>query len=202
MVSNKKTTPTEFPAPVEVPTLTPADAMTTLPSPDITTPPFVRYALAKRAMPVFTKDKAGHGYKYVPLEDIQRAINPVLEAHGLILVDELDYLGTSYGLSTCLRDQQTGDLLGRSYFRFNVEPQYGLDKRGNPTLSYGTAQDVGGWRTYAARYNRATLLDLCLVGEDDDAASLNRAEGSTTTSERRPPASGPVTERSNSTSLW
>ena len=211
MVSSKKTTPTEFPlsAPVELPTLTPADAMTTTPTQataalDITTPPFVRYALAKRAMPVFTKDKSGHGYKYVPLEDIQRAINPILDAHGLILVDELEWVRPQYGLATSLRDQKTGTVLVRSYFQFNIEAQYGVDKRGNPTLSYGTAQDVGGWRTYAARYNRATLLDLCLVGEDDDAASLNRAEGSAPTSERRPPASGvsPITERSNSTSLW
>lgn len=173
---------------------TPSTEVETAP---IITSPYVRYSLAKAAFPVFTKDKAGHGYKYVPLEDIQRAINPVLGAHGLILVDELRERGGGYGLYTTLRDQQTGSLIAASFFMFNVAPQYGTDKRGNPTLSYGTAQDVGGWRTYAARYNRATLLDLVLVGEDDDAASLNRADGTTTRA-----ASPAITERSTKTDLW
>lgn len=128
----------------------------------------------------FTKDRTGHGYKYVPLEDIQRAITPVLAKHGLVLVDELTVEGSCaqyYGLTTTVYHVESTTPVASSFFVFNIEAQYGTDKRGNPTLSYGTAQDVGGWRTYAARYNRATVLDLVLVGEDDDGAALNRAEG-------------------------
>lgn len=129
----------------------------------------------------FTKDKSGHGYKYVPLEDIQRAITPVLTDNQLLLVDELDgkhgSIDPTYGLKTTLYYVPTGEVVGQSFFLFNILPRYGEDKRGNPQLSVGTAQDIGSWRTYGARYNRATILDLVLVGEDDDAASLNRATG-------------------------
>lgn len=137
----------------------------------------LRLAQARLSIPALSKDTQGHGYKYVTLDSIQAAINPVLHQHGLMLMDSMVY--TSHEqlvLRTIIVDLETGSILNSTEFPISEDIQYGEDKNGNPRLCVGGPQDIGSSRTYAARYNRATLLDLRLVGEDDDAASVHKKD--------------------------
>jgi hypothetical protein len=147
---------------------------------------YARLAKAKEALPVFTKDTEGYGYSYVTLDAIQQKAHPILREQGLLLTHELHFVHISpehppvFGVTTTLLDVQGG--YGsplRSFFPINHQAK---------------PQDVGSARSYGMRYNVTALLDLILVGEDDDGA---QAQGS---SKRTSKSGGGKTSKSKAKS--
>ena len=117
-----------------------------------------RLAAAKSEFPVFVKDTEGYGYSYVTLDSIQKVIQPILHKHGLILLHSLTFRDGIYGVYSVLLScdgQNPPAWLRDSFF---------------PVNHAAKPQDVGSARTYGTRYNVTTMLDLILVGEDDDGA--------------------------------
>lgn len=144
---------------------------------------------AKQEFGEFTKDTEGYGYQYVTLDKIQKRLNPILEKFGLLVTHELGHsvvMGDpQYGVTT--RIVLVGDRSGPMLSSF-----FPIDPTTKP-------QDIGSARTYGMRYNITALLDLVLVGEDDDGA---KAQGTKTSSKKRTSTAKSATKQTSQNQVW
>ena len=111
---------------------------------------------AQRAMPDLQKNAINPHFKnkYISLDRLMEQVLPVLNEHGLVLIQAPSYLGDSEpALSTTLLHAESGD-------EFETTMPLILE-RDNP-------QGQGSAITYARRYALMSILGL-VADEDDDA---------------------------------
>lgn len=116
---------------------------------------WVRFAEAKFEMPAPMRDTDAYKYKYADLAQIRSIVMPVLNKHGLDVV-QVQRDGKLY---TTLIDYETGNT-----------PL--IDER--DLLTQGTDQQRGSSETYQRRY---ALMTICgLAPEDDDGAEASKQD--------------------------
>ena len=103
--------------------------------------------------------------KYVPLDNIQEIVLPVLQKHGVLLIQQPCEINQLPGLKTTLIHVKTGEELSEKML-------LAMDKQ--------TPQSQGSGLTYACRYSIAQLLQLILKGEDDDGNTATHGVAKTT----------------------
>ena len=119
-----------------------------------------------RSASVKTKDGPGYSYDYADLADVLDAVQPVLSAHGLVLIHEQTTTREPLGVET------VAVLLHES----------GEEKRGLPCWlpCSGTMQPtqaIGSAMTYGRRYTTGPILGISPEADDDgNGASGNDAE--------------------------
>lgn len=111
-------------------------------------------------MPVIGKDAAGFGYKYATLAKILRVITPILNRHGVALMQPLDNVNGEPAVRTILI-HASGEMM---------EWVYPITKAGMAKVN--DAQQFGAAVTYAQRYGVRGALNIPIDDEDDDAACL------------------------------
>ncbi len=126
-------------------------------------------AFARLKFPPFIKNRKGHSAKYAAFEDIQRVIDPILEAEGFTLtyssgqVNEKGLIPT-YGLLSHVGG-------------FSRPGEVWLPPDGVATRSGGmnmnALQAVGSSMSYGQRYCAKLMLNLRFIGEDDDGAATS-----------------------------
>ena len=124
---------------------------------------------------------------YAALDEIQRVIEPVLDAHGLTLHCSFKELDSGTALMMDLY-HDAGSQMPTSEFRIRCKQTKTTvkdDKKGTVTTTevIDNPQDAGSGVTYAIRYCITAYLGLILGGDDDG----NRASGN---SERRQSSPG------------
>lgn len=86
--------------------------------------------------------------KYLPLEDIQEKLNPILQEHKLLVV----HYGKDGKVVTAVIDTENGEVQESEFpIQANIEPQ-----------------KVGSAITYGKRYNLGLLFNI-ITDSDDDA---------------------------------
>lgn len=122
---------------------------------------------AKAAMPaIFKRGENTHQKtKYVKFEDMQRAIDPVLESHNLMLDFEVGNVGNDIAVTPILRHK-------------NGWVERGGTLKGPQDEGPGRSkiQAVGSAVQYLKRYCAEAVLNLVRDGEDNDGAPIR--EGS------------------------
>jgi len=114
------------------------------------------YSIMHAEFPEIKKTKKGHTGPYAPLEEIQRAINPIVKKH------HFAYWWTS--------EKTEGGILEYIVISFG-----GYSKKSPcyiPTIQSNNvtnpAQAIGSMQTYGRRYSIIDGFGLTIVGEDDD----------------------------------
>lgn len=146
-------------------------------------------AAFKAECPPITKSKLARDeeknrdlYWYAPLEVIQRAIDPVLQAHGLSYTwDTVNEAGIAV---TCTI-HHIGGHFQTSVFR--VPTDVG-------TRMMNSAQKLASGMMYGKRYSLINALGLIVEGEDDDSRSM-KPEYETPSANRSAPKQAPRGER-------
>lgn len=116
---------------------------------------------------------------YAALSDIQNAIDPILDVHGLTLHCYFKELDNGTALMMDLY-HESGEQMPTSEFRIRCKQtntKVKDDKKGTVTETevIDNPQDAGSGVTYAVRYCITVYLGL-ILGDDDDG---NRASGNT-----------------------
>lgn len=115
---------------------------------------------AQSEMPAFPKSAKGHGYNYTPMDDIVNGLRPLLNRHGLVLMQTVSP-GTAemIALTTTLIHPKSGEWIQDT--ATIPAPEIG---RAN------AAQATGAAITYLRRY-AVTAMFFLSADEDNDAAS-------------------------------
>lgn len=121
---------------------------------------FIKIVNVQAAMPTLIKQqKQGMKYKFIPLEQIQKYLDPILMAKGLGVVqlpETSDIGGVS--IRTIVMDLETGETL---------ESRFDLPK--TDLKSVTDTQAIGASITYGKRYALTSIFRIKGVDEDDDA---------------------------------
>ncbi len=122
---------------------------------------------AKAAMPAIYKRGFNSHQKtsYVKFEDMQRAIDPILDAHNLMLDFDLATVGKDIAVTPILRHR-------------NGWIEKGGTLTGPPDTGPGRTpiQSVGSSGSYLKRYATEAILNLVRDGEDNDGAGVGRED--------------------------
>jgi hypothetical protein len=114
---------------------------------------------AKRAMPpIYKRGENAHQHtKYPKFEDMQRTVDPILDAHGLSIDFRIGSEGPNITVVPILRHR-------------NGWIEEGDAMKGPPDEGPGRSkiQAVGSSSSYLKRYAMVAMLNLILDGEDDD----------------------------------
>lgn len=128
----------------------------------------------QQEVPTIKKNASGYNYKFADLEEVVKAISPVLKKHNLGYTQPLD--GTS--LKTVLFHTESGEAIESS-----VEIPQGVELKGQNDF-----QVLGSAITYLRRYSLSSILGL-VTDEDADAAgeqsSAPKASSSKPASEKQ-----------------
>lgn len=119
-----------------------------------------------------SKDKQGYGYKYAELSKVLDTCRPILAEHNLVITQLVTVLNDEPTLVTTLF-HKSGQFLRSCYPLVKAGVKQAND-----------AQQVGAAITYARRY--ALTAMLFMAQEDDDAASVEKREQSSSPKSERP----------------
>mgnify|MGYP003148931083 CR=1 FL=1 len=139
----------------------------------------VHFTAMQAEFTAVAKGKQGHGYKYCPIEVLQKHYNGAI---------------TSHGFSYRWREEAI-DLGKRCIMRISGWGHAEENTFDIPVLA-GTnrmndVQAAGAMSTYGRRYTFVAGFGVIIEDEDDDAGSLPRHYPSTTTVQRAPKAAPP-----------
>lgn len=128
----------------------------------------------QRELPKLTKDAKGvYDNKYVTLHQLLDKVIPILNKHGLVLLQYVQHAGDQHVLQTVISD--------------DVSANTGLESATLMTLKSEDPQAQGSAITYARRYALMSMLGM--VGEeDDDGQRATEATRSTPKVDMNPPA--------------
>ncbi len=121
---------------------------------------FIKLLEAQKEIGAIKRDNENSffkGHKYFDINAILREVKPILNKHGLVLIQALDIIGDKNGLSTVLIDSTSGEKI----------------QSGILLPTFAKPQEMGSAITYFRRYAIQSLL--ALEAEDDDG---NVASGS------------------------
>lgn len=121
---------------------------------------FSALAKSQGEFPAIPKSKQGHGYKYAPVDVIQRLVRPVLSKNGLGFVQHIDG-----GDMVTVLLHESGESLETRF------PMRNIEMKG----SINAMQTMGAVSTYAARYGLCLALGIS-ADEDTDAHNNGSAE--------------------------
>ena len=112
---------------------------------------YAALAKAQGEFPSIPKTKQGHGYKYAPLEAVQKAVRPVLAAHGLCFFQHI----RGHDMITVIA-HESGAIMETAF-----------PMRAVANKSMNPMQALGAVSTYAARYGLCLALGIS-ADEDTD----------------------------------
>lgn len=120
---------------------------------------------AHAKFPVIAKDKWNDHYKswFADLASVRQTVRPILEVHGLALMQPWDAKGAVVTVLTRLLHKSG------QYFE---EPSTAEAKN-------SSAQAVGAAVTFISRYAAIGMLDLSVSGDDDDGNSTKKDDAET-----------------------
>ena len=123
-------------------------------------------AFSRLRFPAFKKTAKGHNAKYAPFDDIQKIIDPILEAEGFTLTyssGEANAKGEipTFGLLSHVAGHSRQGVI---YLPPDVTPT----RSGSTTMN--ALQSVGSSTSYGMRYVAKLMLNLRFVDEDKDGA--------------------------------
>lgn len=123
----------------------------------------------QKELTTFKKDTAGFNYKYVTLDTILEVIRPLLNKHGLILMQlvgckEADSKVIST-LTTVILHAETGDKVETT---MQLHPQ--------KTDKISPMQALGSSITYAKRYQLSALLSISTEEDTDDTPQIKSSK--------------------------
>ena len=118
---------------------------------------FDAFALFQSLVPVISKSKEGHNYKYAPLSDIALQIKPVLEQCQLSYRFDIQDTGDTLSV-TCIISHRAGH-----------QERNTMTGAPDTSGSKNTIQSRGSAVTYLQRYTLIGALGLTTADEDMDA---------------------------------
>jgi len=107
-----------------------------------------------------SKDAQGYGYEYLTLPKLIDETRPVLQKHGLAVVQRMAVVGEGQPAVCTMLLHKSGESIEGTYPISAVTMKQCND-----------AQQLGAAVTYARRYSLAALLNIC-ADTDNDAASI------------------------------
>lgn len=110
-----------------------------------------KIALVSLEMPAMKKTTAGYNYKYFDINQMLEVMKPILDKHGLAVLQPMVHVDGKPAIQTIVVDKETGD--SQSWTTM--------------LLDLPDAQKMGGCVTYFRRYALQALFSL--EAEDDDA---------------------------------
>jgi hypothetical protein len=118
----------------------------------------------------------GRGYSYATISDVLEVVRPILNAHGLAVMQRTATEAERVGVETIIYSNEGESLASGMFF----VPTTGLTQKG--------AQAYGSALSYARRYSVTSFLGLAYGDEDDDArkASEDFYEKKPSTQKRKP----------------
>lgn len=122
---------------------------------------FMKIVNVQAAMPTLVKQqKDGMRYKFIPLEQIQKYLDPILMEKGLgvIQLPETSEKG-AVSIRTIVMDLETGE---------SLETRFDLPKTDMKAVT--DTQAIGASITYGKRYALTSIFRIKGVDEDDDAS--------------------------------
>ena len=134
-----------------------------------------------------TKDKTAragsYSYRYVGLDTITADLRPILQAHGLCVVQE----ASTEGVTTRLL-HSSGEWLEFAPLRMPIGNEYVSQ---GPS---GDAQAIGSAITYARRYTLCAALGIAADEDDDGAKAKTTKTKSSAGAVQRPASADPAAE--------
>jgi len=120
----------------------------------------------------------GRASRYITLDGVLRAIDPLLDEHGLVLIQRPEVRGGMFGIETVIRETKP---------EIDEDGVYGYEPKDHPNFltgfwpceAAGGPQKMASASTYARRYSILCCLALVAGDDDDDGNVASGVEAGT-----------------------